>query len=172
MRALSLYSGTGSMDLAAEMGGIEIVACCEPNPFRRRVLAARWPDKKLYEYDTEVTRERITADGLLPIDLVLGGVPCQPVSLSGKRLGSADPRFRWPEALRIVRELRPRWAVWENPPGLATVGAGAIFGAIQSEMAEMGYTVGWAQWGAADVGAPHRRERMVIVGRLAHTDRQ
>ena len=155
------------MDLAAEAAGIEIIAHCEPDPWCRERLAAQWPGTIIYEYDSDITADRLRTDGLWPIDILLGGPPCQSVSLAGKRLGPADPRFRWPDALRILGELLPAWVVWENPPGLASAAAGAVLGSIQDTMAEMGYTVGRGQWGAADLGAPHRRERIFIVGRLA-----
>lgn len=171
MRGLSLYSGLGGMDLAAASAGIEIVAHCEPDEYCRQRLAIQYPGSKVYELDSDISAERLKDDGLWPIDILLGGPPCQSVSLAGKRLGPADPRFRWPEALRILGELLPAWVVWENPPGLASAAAGAVLDSIQDTMAEMGYTVGRGQWGAADLGAPHRRERVFLVGRLAYAVR-
>src|SRR5207244_2296547 len=80
------------------------------------------------------------------IDLVHGGPPCQPASAAGKRAGSSDSRWRWPEFLRIIGELQPRWVLAENPTGLVSLrhGDGApAFGRILAELAALGYRVGY-----------------------------
>ncbi|MGB8347693.1 MAG: DNA (cytosine-5-)-methyltransferase [Ktedonobacteraceae bacterium] len=165
MRCLSLFSGIGGIDLAAQAVGFEIVAFCEIDPFCRSILHQHWPDVLLYSDVKEVSYEQLERDGRLPIDLVYGGVPCQPASLAGKRQGSRDERWLWPQFLRVVSEVRPRWCVAENPVGILSIDARRAWGAILGALVTMGYRVGWGVWGAADVGAPHRRERVFL---LAH----
>ncbi len=98
------------------------------------------------------------------ITLISGGFPCQPHSVAGKREGSADERNLWPEFRRVIGEVKPRWVLAENVPGIFSSDAGRFFGTILADLAEMGYAAGWATYGAVDVGALHRRNRVFIVG--------
>jgi site-specific DNA-cytosine methylase len=168
MNVLSMYAGIGGFDLAAHAAGMRTVAFCEPEPFCRRVLAHHWPGVPCYAYDHDITAARLRADGIGPIDLIIGGPPCQPASAAGKRLGASDSRWRWPEFLRIVGDLRPRWVVAENPTGLLSLFDGAAFHAILLELSALGYRTGHCVYGADAVGAPHRRDRVFITGYLAH----
>jgi len=120
-----------------------------------------------YRWATETVRSRGCAGCLPPVDLICGGFPCQPVSHAGKRKGDKDERWLWPEFLRIIREVRPRWVLAENVPGLLSVDPGRLFGGILRDLAESGYDAEWDIVSAADVGAPHLRERVFIV---AHAD--
>ena len=108
--------------------------------------------------------------GHLPyVDLICGGFPCQPVSHAGRRKGKADDRWLWPEFYRIIREVRPRWALIENVRGLLSADAGRIFAGILRDLAQAGYDADWDIVSAASVGAPHLRERVFVV---AHTERR
>lgn len=174
MIALSLYSGgCDGLSLAASWVGIETVAYCDSEAACRAVLRARHPDAPIFSSDEEVTADGLRAHGIEPagIDIVMGGPPCQIASVAGKRLGAGDPRNRWPEFLRIIRDLRPRWILAENVPGLLSVDAGRLFGEILRDLAQMGYGVSWGCWGAADVGAPHGRQRLFIVGHAECAER-
>jgi DNA (cytosine-5)-methyltransferase 1 len=97
------------------------------------------------------------------VDLICGGFPCQPVSVAGKRLAQADERWLWPEFARVIRVLRPRFALVENVPGLLTRGMGDVL----SDLAALGYDAEWRCISAADVGAPHQRDRIWIVAYAA-----
>jgi DNA (cytosine-5)-methyltransferase 1 len=166
LTGISLYSGgCDGVELAASWCGIETVAFCECDKACRALLAARHPNKPIFTYDTEVTKDALEQNGIRTdsIDMVYGGPPCQAASVAGKRLGACDARNRWPEYLRIVDFIRPRWAIAENVPGLLSVDNGELFRDILRQMAEMGYRVGWCVYGACDVGAPHKRERLFIV---------
>ena len=166
MRAISLYSGgCDGLALAAAWAWMETVAFCECDEACRKLIEARHPGKPIYKYDTEVKADALRADNIDPdgIDIILASPPCQCASVAGKRMGDADERNRWPEALRIVRDVKPRWFMGENVPGLLSVSDGRLFGAILRELAESGYSVAWRVWGAADVGAPHQRDRLCIV---------
>ena len=101
-------------------------------------------------------------DGCLPrVDLISGGFPCQPFSVAGKRRGTDDDRHLWPEMYRIIEEVRPRWVVAENVPGLIKMALDQVL----SDLEALGYTVGAVTVPACAVNAPHRRERLWI---LAH----
>ncbi len=174
MIALSLYSGgCDGLSLAASWAGIETAAMCECDARCRTLLEQRSPGKPIFEYDTEVTPDGLRANGIDPDDIgiILASPPCQCASVAGKRLGADDPRNRWPECLRIVRDVRPRWFMAENVPGLLSVDAGRLFGDLLRELAELGYDAGWCVYGAADVGAPHKRDRLCIVAHARHDER-
>ena len=167
IRCLSLYSGIGGMDRAARSAGMDVVAFCESDPYCRSVLALRHPGVPIYERDTEVTSERLRSDGVF-VELIMGGPPCQSASSAGRRGGDTDARWRWPEFIRIVGDVRPRWWVAENPTGILSLRHGSgerAFGGILGALSEVGYSVGWETVRASDSGAPHRRERVFVVGR-------
>lgn len=99
------------------------------------------------------------------ITVLSAGFPCQPYSLAGKGLGDGDSRDLWGEVARILREVRPKWFVGENTPGLFARSNQRFFRRVIDDITENGYSVSWSIWGACDVGAPHQRDRVFIVGR-------
>ena len=107
--------------------------------------------------------DAICGNCLEPVDLVCGGFPCQPHSTAGRRLGAADERDLWPEFRRLIRELRPRWVVAENVPGLLSIDAGRFFGGLLRDLAALGFDAEWDCIPASAVGAPHRRDRVWVV---------
>jgi DNA (cytosine-5)-methyltransferase 1 len=108
-------------------------------------------------------RLRACATCLAPVDVICGGFPCQPHSLAGRRGGVADERDLWPHFARLIRELRPRWVVAENVPGLLSSDAGRFFGTVLRDLAACGYDAEWDCLPASAFGAPHRRDRVWIV---------
>ena len=154
MRFVSLFAGIGGIDKGLEAAGWECVAQVENDPWCTRILEKHWPTipkwKDIHELDP--------AD-LPNTDAVVGGFPCAPVSLAGKRQAQDDPRWLWPEFLRVVRMVRPRIVLVENVPGLLTAG----FGDVLAGLAGAGYDTEWAGVPAAAVGAPHLRWRVFIV---------
>jgi DNA (cytosine-5)-methyltransferase 1 len=94
---------------------------------------------------------------------VSGGFPCQPHSITGKRRGAADQRDLWAECNRMLRELRPRYALFENVPAVLISNGGRYFNRILSDFSESGYDVEWQTLRASDFGAPHKRERLWII---------
>ena len=108
--------------------------------------------------------ERCCENELEPVDLICGGFPCQDVSLAGKRAGLQGKRSTlWSEFARLIRELRPRWVLAENVPGLYSASDGRFFGRVLRDLAESGYSAEWDSLPAAAFGAPHRRYRVFIV---------
>jgi DNA (cytosine-5)-methyltransferase 1 len=103
------------------------------------------------------------------VDIVTAGFPCQPFSVAGKQRGADDERNMWPDTARILREVRPRWALLENVPGLLTSG---YFGRILGDLAEAGFDAAWCVLGARHVGAPHKRDRLWICCHLPDADSQ
>ncbi|MET6999388.1 DNA cytosine methyltransferase [Chitinophaga defluvii] len=117
MRHGSLFSGVGGFDLASKWMEWENVFQCEIDPFCRKVLACHFPKAKLFEDIKKMKGEQYYGT----IDIISGGFPCQPFSLAGKRRGKNDDRYLWPEALRLITEIKPRWIVLENVAGLFSI---------------------------------------------------
>ena len=159
MRHGSLFSGIGGFDLAAEWMGWENVFHCEWNKFGQQVLHYYWPKAICYEdiTKTDFSIHRGT------IDIISGGFPCQPYSSAGKRLGKEDERHLWPEMLRAIREIQPRWVVGENVRGLTNWNGGMVFDEVQSDLEAEGYEVTPFLLPACAVNAPHRRDRIWFV---------
>ena len=167
---LSLCSGIGGIDLAAEWAGFVTVAQCEIDEYASKVLAKNFKGvPNLHDIRT-VTDERIKQFGIGTPTVISAGFPCQPYSLAGKGLGDRDERDLWGEVARVLGEVRPKWFVGENTPGLFARNNQRYFRRILDDLTALGYSVGWGIWGACDVGAPHRRDRVFIVARNADCD--
>jgi len=172
LRVLDLFSGIGGFSLGLEAtGGFEVVAHCEIEPFCQEILHRYWPQVKLYKDIKELNYGQLETDGLISkqgdIDLICGGYPCQPFSVAGRKGGEADPRHLWPEYFRLIRELRPRYAVGENVGGHIRLGLDSVLEDLDSE----DYTARCFSVEAACIGAPHRRERIFwIAENMAHTE--
>ena len=157
---LSLFSGIGGLDLAAEMAGFKTVGQCENAKYPTRVLEKHWPDVPRWEDIRTLTKESFyERTGLYTVDLISGGFPCQPFSVAGKQKGKGDERYLWPEMLRVIHEIAPRWVVGENVPGILRLAAADVIESLERE----GYHAVVFDFEAAAVGAPHRRERIAFV---------
>ncbi len=159
MRHGSLFSGIGGFDLAAEWMGWENVFHCEWNEFGQRVLKYYWPKAQSF---TDITKTDFKPYANT-IDILTGGFPCQPYSSAGKRKGKDDKRHLWPEMLRAIREINPRFVVGENVRGLTNWNGGMVFEEVCAELEAIGYQVSPVIIPACGVGAPHRRERVWFV---------
>jgi len=136
---------------------MKTVAFCEIDPFCRRVLHKHWPDVPCHEDITKLRGEDVG-----PVDVVCGGFPCQDISVAGKGAGLAGERSGlFYELARLIGEIRPRYAILENVSALLSRGLGDVLG----ELATLGYDAQWHCIPASAVGAPHRRDRVWIVGR-------
>ena len=165
MNHLGLFEGIGGFSLAAHWAGWQTVAWCEINQFCQQVLKYHFPKAKAHEdikqTDFSVYRGRV--------DIITGGFPCQPYSTAGKRLGKEDDRHLWPEMLRTIREIRPKYVVGENVSGLISWSGGLVFDEVQADLEAEGYEVWAFVLPACGVDAPHRRDRVWFV---AHATRQ
>ena len=158
MRHLDLFSGIGGFALAAQWvwgKEHEIVSFCEIDPFCQKVLKKHWPDVPICE-----DVRKIQGKDYGTIDLVCGGFPCQPVSVAGQQVGTKDNRWLWPEMFRVCRESRPRWLLAENVHGLIAMELDSVLADLESE----GYEAGTLVLPACAVDAPHRRDRVWVVG--------
>lgn len=157
---LSLFSGIGGLDLAAEMAGIKTVGQCEYADFQTKVLEKHWPDVPRWRDIKTLTGESFyERTGLRTVDIVSGGFPCQPFSVAGKRKGKDDNRYLWNEMFRVIREIRPAWVVGENVPGIVNLALDTVLSDLESE----GYRTQTFIIPACGVDAPHKRERVCIV---------
>jgi len=154
----SLFSGIGGLELGLERAGMKCLWQVEIDPYCQKVLRKHWPEADLHSDIRECG-----SASLVPVDLICGGFPCQPHSLAGKRQASGDERDLWGEFARVVCELRPRWVLAENVPGLLSSESGRFFGRVLRDLAALGYCVEWESIPAAAVGAPHRRDRIFML---------
>jgi DNA (cytosine-5)-methyltransferase 1 len=155
----SLFSGIGGFDLAAEWAGWTNAFHCEWNEFGQKVLKYYWPNADSF---TDITKTNFSKYEK-KIDVLTGGFPCQPYSMAGKRKGKEDERHLWPEMLRAIKEIRPRWIVGENVFGLVNWSAGLVFHEVQLDLEAQGYEVFPYVLPAAAVNAPHRRDRIWFI---------
>ncbi len=160
MKVLDLFAGIGGFSLGLERAGMETVAFCEIEDYPRKVLAKHWPGVPIYEDVKELTSERLRADGIIGIDVITAGFPCQDISTAGKGAGIEGERSGlWSEIARLTGELRPRYIILENVSALLSRGLDKVLG----DLAEIGYDAEWHCIPASHLGAPHRRDRWWCV---------
>lgn len=194
-RILSLCSGGGGLDLGVEAvngmalcagaGGLELGLHLALGDAYRTVVGVEWEAAAV---SVLVARQQ---DGALPpfpiwdsvatfdgrpwrgvVDIVSGGFPCQPFSVAGQKRGDADPRHLWPHIARIIGECEPEMVFLENVPGLLNTpladGSGYAYELVERDLLGMGYRVACGLFSAAEVGAPHQRERIFILADAGH----
>jgi DNA (cytosine-5)-methyltransferase 1 len=152
---VDLFSGIGGFALAAKWAGVETIAFAEIDSYASRVLKRHWPNVRNYGDVRSVPA--------MDAWLVTGGVPCQPASVAGKRLGTADDRWLWPEALAAVERIRPARVLFENPTGILSLNNGVEFERICLALESQGYEVQPIIIPACGIGAPHRRNRVWVM---------
>ncbi|MGH9897134.1 MAG: DNA cytosine methyltransferase, partial [bacterium] len=162
MNELALFAGAGGGILAGKLLGWRTVCAVEIDDYRRRVLLQRQDDGLLDPFP--IWSDIRTFDGrpwARCVDIVTGGFPCQDISVAGRGAGIDGERSGlWSEMARVIREVRPGYVLVENSPALIIRGLGRVLG----DLAEMGMDARWGVLGADDVGAPHIRKRIWIVG--------
>ena len=182
----SLFSGVGGAELAAHWAGFSNLFHCEINPFGRKVLDYWFPNSESYE---DVTRQDFTK-WRGRVDVLSGGFPCQPFSSAGRRKGSGDDRYLWPQMLRAIREIKPAFVIGENVNGILSMveprerfeveSEATLFDTgdrryrevkqftierICQDLEKEGYDVQPFVIPACAVGAPHRRDRVWIIAK-------
>ena len=162
MNELHLFAGAGGGILAGQLLGHRCVCAVEWEPYAQAVLVARQNDGCFPPFpiwDDVQTFDGRPWRGI--VDVVAGGFPCQDISVAGGGAGITGERSgMWRHMARIVGEVRPRYVFVENSPALITRGLGVVLG----DLAALGYDCRWTVLGAADVGAPHQRDRFWLVG--------
>ena len=159
MKHLGLFAGFGGFELAARWAGWKTVAWCEWNEFCQKVLKYHFPDAVGH---SDITQTDFTVYAN-KVDVLTGGFPCQPYSLAGQRKGTEDERHLWPEMLRAIREIQPKWVVGENVRGIVSWNAGLVFEQVQADLEAEGYEVLTFILPACGVNAPHKRDRVWFV---------
>ena len=151
----SLFSGIGGLELGLEWAGLgPVLWQVEIDPYCRAVLAKHWPDAVRYE-------DVRSASNLAPVDLICGGFPCQDVSSCGKREGLQGKRSGlWWEYVRVLQALRPSWCIVEN----VASGATRWLRPIRHHLHMLGYRTRALGISARDMGAPHLRRRIFVIG--------
>jgi DNA (cytosine-5)-methyltransferase 1 len=163
MRLLDLFSGIGGFSYAAEklIGGYETVAFCEMDEFCQKVLKKHWPQVPIFD-DVRT----LDASRLGRIDICTFGFPCQPVSQAGIQKGDSDDRWLWDEIIRILQVSKPKWIIAENVKGLITIQDGFLLEHCISSLENEGYEIQPIIIPACAKNAPHRRDRVWIIGQL------
>ena len=165
MRYVSLFSGIEAATVAWEGLGFQPLAFSEIDAFPSAVLAERFPGVPNLGDITKVDWGDFLAEHGHP-DVVVGGSPCQSFSVAGNRTGLAGASGLMWEYVRAVRELRPRWLVWENVPGALSSTGGDDFGCLLRSLDELGYGLAWTVLDAQYFGVAQRRRRLFVVGSL------
>jgi DNA (cytosine-5)-methyltransferase 1 len=173
MKAVSLFAGVGGFDLALERNGISVVASVEIDKKAQKVLEKHFPNSKLFDDVCTIEGKDLYELGFEPADgILVGGFPCQDLSVAGKRAGLAGGRsgLFW-EIHRLLAETKTKYFILENVPGLLSSNEGRDFGIVIGSLAQLGYGVAWRVLDAQHFGIPQRRRRVFIVGCLGDDGR-
>jgi len=165
LRELSLFTGIGGGLLGTKLLGWKAVGYVEFNTYCQQVLQQRikegyLDDAPIFGDITEFINEGYAEAYRGYADVITAGFPCQPFSVAGKQKGEADSRNKWPDTIRVIREVRPTYILLENVPAIL---ANPYIHTIFYDLAESGYDCQWDCIRASDTGAPHKRERLWIV---------
>jgi DNA-cytosine methyltransferase len=163
MKHLDLFSGIGGFALAARWMGWEIVQFVEIDNYCQKVLSKNFKGVPIHGDIKTFDGKRFRGT----VDILTGGFPCQPYSACGLRKGKQDDRHLWPEMLRVIREIRPKWVVGENVVGLLNWNEGLVFEEVQADLEAEGYEVQSFILPACAVNADHQRERIWIIAYAA-----
>ncbi len=158
-RHIDLFSGIGGFSLAAHWAGFTTEVFCERDPFCQKVLNKHWPTVPIVSDIHEFDGARYHGS-----ELLTGGFPCQPYSVAGQQLGNDDDRALWPQMLRVIRECQPRFVVGENVAGIINMALDGVLSDLENE----GYATQAFVIPACAVNAPHKRDRVWIVGYAEH----
>ena len=163
LKHVDLCSGIGGFALGFSWAELSHpVLFCDIEPWSRKILAKHWPDVKIAKDVKELADD---PDGLVPdCNILTAGYPCQPFSVAGKQRGEEDDRHIWPEIFRIIKAKRPNWIVCENVYGHISMGLDTVLSDLETE----GYSCQPFIVPACAVNAPHRRDRLWIVGYTEH----
>ena len=163
LRHVDLCSGIGGFSLGFEWAQLSTpILFCDTEPWCRKILAKNFPNVPIATDVKELANdpERLVPD----CDILTAGYPCQPFSVAGKQKGTEDDRHIWPYIFRIVTQKRPTWCVFENVYGHIAMGLDEVLADLESE----GYATRTFVVPACGVNAPHKRDRLWIVGYAEH----
>jgi DNA (cytosine-5)-methyltransferase 1 len=162
LKVLDLFAGIGGFSRGLEStGGFETVGFCEQDKFCQKVLAKNYPNINIFDDVRSINGTTIQAD------VVTGGFPCQGFSQAGKQKGTSDERYLWPEMLRVISEVKPRWVIGENVQGIINIEDGMVLRQVHNDLESEGFKVQCFVIPASGKGAWHQRNRVWII---AHSD--
>ena len=165
MKVIDLFSGIGGFSLGLESAGaFETIQFVENEPWCQKILAKNFPGVPIAGDIREYEGQRA--------DVVVGGFPCQPFSVAGKRKGTRDDRHLWPEMLRVIKASKPRWVIGENVRNLTSIQDGMVFEQVCTDLENEGYEVQSFVIPASAVNAPHQRYRVWIVAHSNNNGQQ
>jgi DNA (cytosine-5)-methyltransferase 1 len=167
MNHLDLFSGIGGFSIGLEKVGFNTIAFCEKEDYCRMLLQKHWKGVKIYN-DIKECKGKEIKETYGRVDILTGGFPCQPYSVAGKQKGTADDRYLWPEMFRVIKEVQPTFVIAENVRGIINIQDGMVFETVCSDLESEGFEIQTFIIPAAGVGAPHKRERVWIVGYSKH----
>jgi len=162
---ISFCTGYGGLELGLRIAGVDVrtVAYVEVEAFAAANLVAKMEENKLDAAPVWTDIRTFPAEKFRGrVDIIMGGFPCQPFSAAGRRKGAEDERHLWPYILEHIRTIRPVWCFFENVGGHLSLG----FDEVLKSLRDLGYKVEAGLFTAAEVGAPHKRERLFILARL------
>jgi len=164
MKVLDLFAGIGGFTLGLERAGFETAAFCEIDPYAQKVLRKNWPGVPIYDDVRDITAKRLVSDGIR-VDVITGGFPCQDISVAGNQAGIQDGTRSglWSECARLIGELRPQYAIFENVTNLLNGERGAWFKRVLWDISSLGYDAEWHCIPASAIGAHHHRDRIWII---------
>lgn len=163
MKVLDLFSGIGGFSLGLERAGMETIAFCEIDESCRNILRKHWPEIIIYKDVKQINNDFIRSGVhkiFGTIDVICGGFPCQDISIAGQKKGLKGERSGlWKEFKRIIKEVKPRYAIIENVANLRSNGLTEVI----KDLWSIGYGCEWHIISARSAGAPHLRERIWII---------
>jgi len=159
MKILDLFSGIGGFSLGMESTGhFETIKFVEMDKYCQKVLRKHWPNVPIEEDIKNVKGKEFEAD------VIVGGFPCQPMSVAGRQKGTSDSRYLWPEMFRLIREVKPEFVIGENVQGIINIQDGMVLRQVQDDLESEGFEVQCFLIPASGIGAWHQRNRVWIVG--------
>ena len=162
MKILDLFSGIGGFSLGMESTGhFETIKFVEMDKYCQKVLRKHWPNVPIEEDIKNVKGKEFEAD------VIVGGFPCQPMSVAGRQKGTSDSRYLWPEMFRLIREVKPEFVIGENVQGIINIQDGMVLRQVQDDLESEGFEVQCFLIPASGIGAWHQRNRVWIV---AHSE--
>ena len=163
LKVLDLFSGIGGFSLGLHSAGIfDTVKFVEFDKFCQKVLKKNFPNIPIEGDIKDVKGQEFEAD------VVVGGFPCQPMSVAGRQKGTSDNRYLWPEMFRLIKEIKPEFVIGENVQGIINIQEGMVLRQVQDDLEGEGFEVQCFLIPASGIGAWHQRYRVWIVGHSKH----
>jgi len=150
----SCFTGIGGIDIGLSLAGLKVLWQIEIDPQCQRILKSHWPITTLYKDICNVPKT------IKHVDVITGGIPCQPTSQAAARTHRGK-HWMWPPFFNLIKTLKPKYVIIENPQSLRFRQRG--LGEILQDLAQIGYDAEWSVLRASDIGAPHRRARIWVV---------